>query len=348
MRIVVAGTGSHMPDHVVSNLEIVVRMNEHGLTHTPGGKPITPEGIESLVGIHERRWSDKDENTSDHALKAANQALERAGITWQDLNVIRIGSSSPEKTFPNTACLTLEKAKGPKIEAIDVSAACTSGVVAMIDVERALYREHDYEYGLAIGAEVIATRMADPGDLNSNLWGDGAGAVVLSKSNHHSKSGIICSIQGSIPEAASLTESVGKGTRPEDYCQKPNIMFCGHDIQRFVLDLIPDLIPRTIAKANQVCSREGIQENLPITLDDIEMFAVHQANARIFDTPAKKLGIPSSKFFVNVDRYGNMSSASVMVCLVEMIEKGLVGPGSLVMLISFGGGITYASLLVRL
>lgn len=348
MRIVVSGTGSHLPDRVVTNLEIVLNMAEHGLTHTPGGRPITPEMIESLVGIRERRFSTDTENTSDHALKAANQALERAGITWQDLNVIRIGSSSPEKTFPNTACLTLEKAKGPGIEAIDVSAACTSGLMAIIDVQRALLTEYGYQNGLAIGAEVLATRMADPSDLNSNLWGDGAGAVVLTKSHSKYASGIICSIQGSIPEAAGLTESVGKGTRPEDYCRKPNIMFEGHGIQRFILDLLPRLIPDTIAKANQTCWHESIFEIMPINLNDIDMFAVHQANARIFDFPAKKLGIPKSKFFVNVDRYGNMSSASVMVCLDEMIKQSLVGPGSLVMLISFGGGITFASMLVRL
>ena len=348
MRIVVAGTGKRLPDHIATNAEVIQKMADNDCTHTPGGKPITPEMFESLVGIRERRYSYDDENTSDHALKAANQALERAGITWQDLSVIRIGSSSPEKFFPNTSCLTLNKAGGPGIEAIDVLAACTSGLVAMVDVQRALLTEHDYNYGLAIGAEVIATRMADFSDLNANLWGDGAGAVVLAKAPREEHRGIICSIQGSIPEAAPLTESIGKGTRPEDFCRKPGIMFEGHDIQRFVLKLIPDLIPRTIEKANDVLALEKMFHTRPIELGDIDMFGIHQANARIFDTPAKKLGIPKSKFFVNVDRYGNTSSAAVLICLAEMIEQGLVGPGSLVMLISFGGGITYGSLLVRL
>ncbi|MBM2820487.1 MAG: fabH [Candidatus Berkelbacteria bacterium] len=348
MKIVIAGTGKHLPDHIASNPEVVQKMTEHGRTHTPGGKPITPEMLETLVGIRERRWSGDDENTSDHALKAANQALERARITWQDLSIIRIGSSSPEKFFPSTACLTLFKAKGPGIEAVDCLAACTSGLVAMIDVQRALLSEQNYKYGLAVGAEVLATRMADYADLNSNLWGDGAGAVVLAQAPEEENRGIICSIQGSIPEAAPLTESVGKGTRPDDFCRKPNIAFSGHDIQRFVLDLIPDLIPRTLEKANDTLVRDKAFGGQPIKLGDIDMFAVHQANVRIFDIPAKKLGIPKSKFFVNVDRYGNTSSASVLICLAEMIEQGLVGSGSLVMLVAFGGGITYGSVLVRL
>ncbi len=348
MRIVLAGIGKHLPDFVASNDFVVATMAKHGLTHTPGGKPITAEGIESLVGIRERRYSAETENTSDHAFNAANQALIQAGISWQDLSVIRIGSSSLEKFFPNTACLALNKAGGPGIEAIDVSAACTSGLAAMVDVKRALADEHGYQYGLAIGAEVLATRMADFGDLNSNLWGDGAGAVVLAKAPQEEERGIICSILGSIPEAAPLTESVGMGTRLSDLGTKPNIAFAGHDIQRFVLDLIPGLIPRTIEKANETLALEKAFSRPPLELGDIDMFAVHQANSRIFKNPAKKLGIPESKFFVNVDRYGNMSSASVMVCLAEMVEQGLVGPGSLVMLISFGGGITYGSVLLRL
>lgn len=348
MRIVVAGTGKHLPDFVASNAFVIATMAKHGLTHTPGGKPITSEMIESLVGIRERHYSGEDENTSDHALKAANQALERAGIAWKDLSIIRVGSSSPEKIFPNTACLTLNKAKGPGIEAVDDLAACASGLVAMVDVKRALADEPDYRYGLAIGAEVLATRMADFGDLNSNLWGDGAGAVVLAKDPEEEERGIICSILGSIPEAADTTESVGMGTRLSDRGVEPNIMFRGREIQRFVLDLLPRLIPETLEKANDTLAREKAFSRPPLELEDIDMFGVHQANGRIFKEPAKRLGIPESKFFVNVDRYGNMSSASVLVCLAEMVEQRLVGPGSLVMLVSFGGGIDYGSLLLRL
>jgi 3-oxoacyl-[acyl-carrier-protein] synthase-3 len=346
MRIVVAGTGKYLPDFVASNDFVIARMAEHGLTHTPGGKPITAEGIESLVGVRERRFTSETDNTSDHAVRAASQALARAGVSWQHLSVIRIGSSSPEKFFPSTACLALNKVGGPGIEAVDVSAACTGGLIAMVDVQSRLLAEPDYQYGLAVGAEVLAARMADFGDLNSDIWGDGAGAVVLAKAPEEEERGIICSVVGSIPEAAGLVDSVGKGTRPEDFCRRPGTVYKGHEIQRFILNLLPDLIPRTIKKANDVLAREG--RSRPIEVTDIDAFAVHQANSRIFRTPAEKLGIPESKFFVNVDRYGNTSAASVMICLTEMIEQGVVGPGSLVMLVSFGGGITWASLLMRL
>lgn len=344
MAVVVAGVGKYLPERVVGNEEIVSIFAAHGLAQTSSGKPLTARGIEDLIGIRERHWAAPDQNTSDLAFLAGQAALEKAGITWNDLSIIRLGSSSPEAFFPNTACLTLHKATRPRIEAVDILAACTSGVAAMVDVKRALEDEPDYRYGLAIGAEVLASRMTDFTDVNSDLWGDGAGAVVLKKTGD-SKAGIICSVLGSDSEKTHLTLSVGKGTRLGDDQARPNIYLVGYEVQRFIQQVIPWLIPETIAKANRILASR--QESM-ITLDDIDLFAVHQANSKIFRGPANKLGIPLEKVPVNVDRYGNTSSAAALLVLCEAIEQGRVGPGSLVMLVTFGGGLNWASLLLRL
>lgn len=336
----IVSVGKHLPPGVVANRHVVKILKRHGVTHTSSGQRITAKGIENLLGVRERRRALLDQNTSDLALLAANDALAKARLRLDQISIVALGSSTPESFFPSTACRLLHKGNGPQIEASDLLGACTSGLYALVQVERALRCEPDYRYGLAIGAEVIGSRLTTFTDINDDLWGDGAGAVILEKSDN-TDSGIICSILGSEPSLAPLTDSIGKGTRLKDFMARPGIYMAGHDIQKFVLKIIPWLIKETLAKANRVRAE-------PITLDDIALFAVHQANGRIFESPAKKLGIPLEKFYTNVGSYGNTSSASVLIVLCEAIEKQLVGHGDLVMMIAFGGGITYGSVLLRL
>ena len=347
-KVVIAGVGKYLPERIVTNEELVKIFASHGRTETPSGKPLTAEWIEGIVGIKERRWADPKQNTSDLAFLAAEEALKEAGIFWHQLHCVRVGSSSPEAFFPSTACLTLHHCSGHTLhtEAADTLAACTSGLYALTDVYRAMMTEPDYNWGLAAGAEVLASRMTNFKDINDDLWGDGAGAVVLKKVHYNTKSGIICTHLGSEPDLAPLTLSVGKGTRVGDILiHHPSIFLDGHRIQRFVWEILPKIIEETMAKANLILA-ENCQE--AITLQDIDLFAVHQANARIFERPAQQLGIPLEKFYVNVDRYGNTSSASVFIVLAEAMEKELVQKGDIVMLVSFGGGITWGSVLVRL
>lgn len=349
----IAGAGKYLPDRIVTNEEVVEIFRRNGVTETPSGQPLTPEWIEKLVGIRERHWAAPSQNTSDLALLATKLALIHSGFCIEEMNVVAVGTSSPESFFPSTACNMLYQAQSEtRPEAFDLLAACTSGIYALVSVERALRCEKDYHQGLAIGAEVLATRMTNFTDINSDLWGDGAGAVVLKKVQHDvqteigSSSGIICSILGSDPSLAPLTRSIGKGTRPDDSCGRPSIYFNGHEVQKFVLKIIPELIEETIAKANDTLFYEGNKEK--ISLDDISLFAVHQANGRIYESPAKKLGIPLEKFYINVDVYANTSSAAVLIVLCEAMEKGLVKKGDLVLLIGFGSGLTWGSVLLRL
>ncbi|MCX6569636.1 MAG: ketoacyl-ACP synthase III [Candidatus Aminicenantes bacterium] len=366
MRVMIAGTGKclpgkDVPGRIVTNDEIVRLLLAHKAIKPGSDRPwlpeeLTPQRIVDLVGIRERRWVDDSVNTSDLALVAAERALADAGIGWKDLGIVALGSSTPEAIFPSTACMVLNKAvqKGTasgeweakdaktviRIPAFDLLAACTSSLYA-VDLVRKhlLFEETEAEYGLAMGSEVLS-RILDFSDTNADLWGDAAAAVVLKRTA--GTSGIICSETGTDSWGVEAAYSVGKDTRYHESPVKPNIAIRGHDIQKFVLKIIPELVARTIDKANRVPGKTR-----DVALSDVDLFICHQANARIFEFPAKKLGIPVDKFYVNVDRRGNCSSASVLMALREAVEEGRVKKGDLIMLLSFGGGLTWASMLVE-
>lgn len=366
MRVAIAGTGkclpgTDVPGRVVTNDEIVRILLAHRAIKPGADRPwlpeeLTPQKIVDLVGIRERRWVANDVNTSDLALVAAERALAEAGIGWRDIGILAVGSSTPEAIFPSTACILLNKVTQKKtrsgewpekdaktilrIPAFDLLAACTSSLYA-VDLVRKhlLFKETEAEYGLAIGSEVLS-RILDFSDTNTDLWGDGAGAVVLKRAD--GPSGIICSETGTDTWGVDTAYGVGKDTRYHETPAHPNIAIRGHEIQKYVLKLIPELITRTLVKANGVPG--GTRQ---VGLEDVALFVCHQANARIFEFPAKKLGIPLDKFYVNVDRRGNCSSASVLMALREAVEEGRIKKGDLVMLMSFGGGLTWASMLVE-
>lgn len=366
MQVAIVGVGKclpgvDLPGDVVTNKKIIEILLENQAIKPGSDKPwmpdeLTPQRIEALVGIKKRHWAADDQNASDLALLAAEAALKDAQIGWEDIGVIVVGTSSPEAFFPSTACLILNKVakkkiasgewteeeakKKLRIQALDILAACTSSIYA-IDIVRKnlLEKDNKFEYGLAIGTEVIS-RMLDFSDTNSDLWGDGAGAVVLKKTND--KTGIICTNLGSDHWGAEFTFSIGMGTCSNYLNNPPNFYMKGHEVQKFVLKIICELIPKTIEQANSLPNRSR-----KIKVDDISLFICHQANSRIYDFPAKKLKIPLEKFYVNVDRRGNTSSASVLIALREALDEGLIKEGDLVMFISFGGGLTWASMLIE-
>lgn len=367
MRVIIAGTGKclpgqDVPGRIVTNDEVVGLLLANKAIKPGSDRPwetgeLTSQKIIDLVGIRERRWVTNDLNTSDLALFAAERALAEAGIGWEDVGILAVGSSTPEAAFPSTACFVLYKAIKKKVDAgewdeqiaraalripaFDVMAACTSGLYA-IDLVRKhlLFEETSSPYGLAVSAEVFS-RMLDFSDTNSDLWGDAAGAVVLKRAE--GPAGILCTEVGTDPWKAETTYSVGKDMRYYDVPPaRPNAMMKGHEVQKFVLKIIPELIERTVAKANRY-----VGGGRRIGLDDISLFVCHQANARIFDFPSKKLGIPIEKFYVNVERRGNTSSASVLLALREAYEEDRIKKGDLVMLLAFGGGLTWAAMIVE-
>jgi 3-oxoacyl-[acyl-carrier-protein] synthase III len=366
MRVKIAGTGkclpgTDLPGRIVDNEEIVRILLAHHAIKPGTDRPwlpeeLTPQKIVDLVGIRERRWVADSVNTSDLAFFAAERALADAGIGWQDVGILVVGSSTPEALFPSTACQVLDKAlkseiasgrlperdarAALRIPAFDVLAACTSGLYA-VDVVRKhlLFAETGSRYGLALGAEVLS-RLLDFSDTNADLWGDGSAAVVLERAD--GPSGIICMEMGSDPLGADAAYSQGHDTRVHQGPVAPNITIKGHDIQKFVLRIIPELVVRTVEKANRLSGRTR-----EYRVEDIDLFVCHQANARIFEFPAKKLGVPLEKFYVNVDRRGNCSSTSVLLALREAVEEGRLRKGGLALLMSFGGGLTWGSMLLE-
>jgi len=366
MRVRIAGTGkclpgTDIPGRIVTNEEMVRILLDHKAIKPGCDRPwepdeLTPQKIIDLVGIRERRWVDKTVNTSDLAYASASQALADAGIGWRDVGILALGSSTPEALFPSTACMVLNKAitgeiaagrmtekdarAALRLPAFDLSAACTSGMYA-IDLVRKhlLFGETESRYGLALGAEVLS-RLLDFSDTNSDLWGDGSAAVVLERTD--GPSGIVCMETGTDALSVDAAYSAGHDTRYHEAPVPTNVLIKGHDIQKFVLRIIPELIVRTIDKANRTAGR-----NRDYRIEDVDLFICHQANARIFEFPAKKLGIPLEKFYVNVDRRGNCSSTSVLLALREAVEEGRLHKGGLALLLSFGGGLTWAAMLVE-
>ncbi len=366
MRVRIAGVGkclpgTDLPGRIVTNAEMVEILLSHGAIKPGSDEPWTaeelvPQRIEDLVGIKERQWVADGVDTSDLAINASEKALREAGIGWEDIGVIGVGSSTPEALFPSTACIIIDKVLRKKIAAgewpeealktrlritaYDLLAACASGLFAADLIRKSLlFHETEEKYGLAVGSEVLS-RILDFKDTNSDLWGDAAAAMVLERTEK--EEGILCSLTGTDSWAAETTFSIGQGTRTGNMGLPLNIMIRGHEIQKWVLRIIPELITRTLDKANRDAST-----GKKIRLEDIDLFVCHQANARIFDFPAKKMGIPLEKFYVNVDRRGNCSSASVILALREALEEGRFKKGDLVMLLSFGGGLTWATMLVR-
>jgi 3-oxoacyl-[acyl-carrier-protein] synthase-3 len=366
MQVKIAGIGkclpgTDVPGRIVTNEDIVKILLAHGASKPGSNRPwtpeeLTPQKITDLVGIQERRWAADEVNTSDMGLFAAEMALKEAGIDWEDIGILALGTSTPEAIYPSTACLLLSKVIQKKtvsgewpaaeakarmrIQAFDILAACTSGLYAIDLVRKTLLQpETEFEYGLAIGTEVLS-RMLDFKDSNADLLGDGAAAVVLKRTKE--PGGILCSITGSDSWGAETAYSIGQGSRKDQINIPTNILIRGHDIQKFVLKIIPELITKTLETVNK-----DPRVSRTIRLEDISLFVCHQANARIFEFPAKKLNIPLDKFYVNVDRRGNCSSTSALLAMREALEEGRIKKGDLVLALSFGGGLTWASTLIE-
>lgn len=338
--------GKYLPESIVDNL-VIETIFDHHEVRTSRGERLTAAWMAEHVGLNHRHWARPGELSSDMGIIAARQALGRSNISPYQLWVIRAGSSSFDCLYPALSCLIQngliqEGQPSLHLNACDMSGACTSGLHALTSVAEAMLCHRDYQYGLAVASDTMS-KVVDHSDPNLQVWGDGAAAIVLEKTTEDR--GIICTNFKSIPEAHDKTESIGLGVR---YLRKnitPNAWFIGPDVQKFVIGAIIDIIPETIGQANIILRS---QRKRQIRLEDIKMFGIHQANARIFERPAKKLGIPPEKFYINFPEYANTSSASVLLCLVDMIEQGLVEAGDLVMLITFGGGLLYGAMLLRI
>jgi 3-oxoacyl-[acyl-carrier-protein] synthase-3 len=320
----ITGWGLAVPDRVLTNADIERMV------------ATSDEWIYSRTGIRERHIAAPGERTSDLAAAACRRAVESAGIDPALIDMLILATCTPDRPFPATAC-AVQSALGLRgIPAFDIVAAC-SGFVYGLNVATSLVRGGAASTVLFVAADVF-THYINWNDRNTCvLFGDGAGAVVLQASD--SPAGQLSSVMGASGELEDLMAVDVGGTRlpasPELLEQGRQYVYMhGREIFRHAV--------REMADSSLAALREA-----GLTLDDVALVVPHQANLRIIEAVAKRLDVPMERVFVNLDRYGNTSAASVPIALVEAAEQGRIKDGDNVLLTSFGGGLTWASSVVR-
>jgi 3-oxoacyl-[acyl-carrier-protein] synthase III len=321
----IRGTGSAVPEKVLTNSDL------EKLVDT------SDEWITSRTGIKERRIASDDEFTSTFATKAAQRALEMANVSPEEIDMIVVGTVTPDFPFPATACLVQNNLKASKAVAFDISAAC-SGFLFGLSIVDSFIKSGAAKKALVIGAETL-TRITDWTDRNSCvLFGDGAGAVVLEAEDETGK-GVLSTHVHSDGSYWELLHQPGYGSRNPAGKRLPGenlavIKMQGNEVFKLAVRAMEDAAQQALAANN-------------LSTTDIDLFISHQANRRIIDAIGKRLGLTEKQVFINLERYGNTSAASIPLALDEANRSGRIKAGDLLLLDSFGGGLTWASALIR-
>ncbi|MFD2612963.1 beta-ketoacyl-ACP synthase III [Paenibacillus gansuensis] len=320
----IIGTGKYVPERVLTNkdLEQMVETND--------------EWIVTRTGIRERRLASAEQATSDLALTASEIALKNAGITADQLDLIIVATVTPDMYFPSTACILQEKLGAKKAAAFDLSAACSGFIYGLANASNFI-ATGIYKYVLVIGAECLS-KITDYTDRNTCiLFGDGAGAVVLGEVPEGR--GFKSFELGADGSGSELLHIRGGGSRvpssPESIDAKQHFIYmAGSEVFKFAVRIMGSAAEEALRKA-------GMEKS------EIDLLVPHQANVRIIQSALNRLELPEEKCMVNLDRYGNMSAASIPVALAEAAEEGRLNEGDKVVLVGFGGGLTWgASVLV--
>jgi 3-oxoacyl-[acyl-carrier-protein] synthase-3 len=320
----IIGTGSYVPERVLTNAELEKMVDTND------------EWIVSRTGIRERRIAAEGEHTSDMATKAALAALENAGITAEEVDLILVATVTPDMFFPSTACFVQAKLGAKNAACFDVSAAC-SGFLYALEIAQQFITSHTYNTILVIGADKISS-ITDWKDRNTCvLFGDGAGAAVLRhRGGGH---GVIATHMGSNGDLADILYIPGGAGRqpvtPENYDERLNaIRMNGKETYK-------QAVQAMLGAANTVLTRSGLQ------FSDLACIIPHQANLRIIEAIAGRMGLPMDRFLINLDRFGNTSAAAVAIALDEANRTGRMQIGDYVLLVVFGGGLTWASTVIQ-
>ncbi len=313
--------GSYVPERVVKNEEL------EKVVHT------SHEWIYSRTGINERRISQGD-NTSDIAAKAGKVALERARLKPEDIDLIILATTSPDNFTPATACVVQGLLGAFNAFCFDMNAAC-SGFLFALNAASQFIKTGQCKNALVIGAEVLSKIVNWTDRDTCVLFGDGAGAVVITTSQVPGILSIHSGSDGSKGKLLTCPAAPLANMLLEDESTKCYIKMNGKEVFKFAARVIPDSIQQVLKETN-------------LTLEDIEYIVPHQANMRIIESAAKKLNIGIDKFYINVDRFGNTSSASIPIALNEMYERGLLVEGHKIIAVGFGGGLTWGSALIEI
>lgn len=320
--IAILGTGSHVPVGIVTNDDLSKRVDT------------SDEWIFTRTGIRERRIAGPGETTATLATEAARAALVDAGLVAAYVDLLIVATCTPDTAMPATAC-RVQTALGlsDRAACVDVNAACT-GFVYALDMAWAMLASGRYKYALVIGAETLSTVVDWSDRTTCVLFGDGAGAVVLGAARAGTQSAILDARLGAIPGTNDLLHIPRAGTNPGEAVVAGCIAMKGREVFKLAVRGMEEI-------ARDLLARQGFSG------EDLDCVVPHQANLRIIDSLGQYLRLPKERIFVNLERYGNTSAASIPLALDEARRAGRLKPGSLVLLVAFGAGLTYGGALVR-
>lgn len=320
----ILATGCYLPDKVITNADLEKMVDT------------SDEWIVSRTGIRERRMAAEGQSTSDLAARAGEQALAKAGIAPEQVDLIIVATATPDMLFPSTACLVQEKLGAKNAAAFDLSAAC-SGFLYGSSVAAQFIMNGMYRYALVIGVETLS-KIVDWTDRNTCvLFGDGAGAAVIGPVEDGM--GFLSFELGADGGGAELLKLETGGSRKPAAKAEPGhrenyVQMAGSEVFKFAVRAMNAASDNALAKAD-------------ITKEQVDFLVPHQANLRIIDSAVKRLGLPDDKVVINLDKYGNMSAASIPVALDEAVSQGRIKEGDTLVLVGFGGGLTWGASVLK-
>ncbi len=322
-RVGIIGVGEYLPEKVLTNADLERMVDT------------SDEWITTRTGIRERRIAAKNEASSDLAYEAAKKALKSANLAPADVDLIIVATVTPDMCFPSVACLLQNAIAARKAACFDVSAACAGFVYALTAAQQFIAAGM-YKNALVVGTEVMSS-VTDWKDRNTCvLFGDGAGAVVLGEVP---SGGILASYLGSDGSKADILQVPAGGSRkPASVhtieARQHYVKMQGNELFKLAVTIMADAAQVALKKAGLECS-------------DIDLVIPHQANIRIIMAMAKKLNLPQEKIFLNIERYGNMSSASTVTALCEAVQAGRIRKGDIVLLDAFGAGLVWGAVVIK-
>jgi 3-oxoacyl-[acyl-carrier-protein] synthase III len=307
MNAGIIGVGSYLPEKIVTNFDLEKIVDTND------------EWIKTRTGIEERRIAADDMNTSDMAYEAAKSALESANIKPEEIGLILVATVTPDQPFPTISCMLQERLGAKNAAAMDVSAACAGFMYGMITAKQFIESD-SYKYVLVVGAEKLS-KITDWNDRNTAvLFGDGAGAVVM----------------GRVSEGRGILsfELGADGTGAKHLYQDEFIIMNGREVFKFAVRQMAESSVHVIEKA-------GLQK------EDVDFLIPHQANIRIMEASRQRLDLPEEKMAKTIHKYGNTSSASIPMAMSDELEAGKIKDDDIVVMVGFGGGLTWGAICMR-
>ncbi|HEF1902508.1 MULTISPECIES: beta-ketoacyl-ACP synthase III [Bacillus] len=307
MNVGILGIGRYVPEKVVTNHDLEKIMDT------------SDEWIRTRTGIAERRIADDTIDTSYMAVEAAKKALEDAGVSGEDIDLILVATVTPDRAFPAVACVIQEAIGAKHAAAMDVGAACAGFMYGMITAQQFI-QTGTYKNVLVVGSDKLS-KIVDWNDRNTAvLFGDGAGAIVM---------GAVSEGRGVLSFELGADGSGGKHLYQDEY-----VMMNGREVFKFAVRQLGESCLRVLDKAG-------------LTKEDVDFLVPHQANIRIMESARERLNLPQEKMSMTIKKFGNTSASSIPIAMVEELQNGRIQDGDLIILVGFGGGLTWGAVALR-